>query len=214
MRSETKLLIGVLIASLLLILGAVLFLGKGSSPVASSNTVFSIDYSKGQKIGSDSAKVKLAEFSDLQCPACKAVEPYVAQIRNKYKENLQLIYFHFPLMQHPHSRKAANFAQYAASQNKFWEIHDKLFETQENWSTLSNPSDYFADLGSQIGLDKDKIKEVIQKNTYDQEINDDLAEGNKVGISATPTFYLNGKKLDLQSFAGLDIAVSKELQQN
>ena len=211
MRSETKLLGGVLIVSVLLIIGAVLLLGKGSSPVSSPSTVINIDYSKGQKIGSDSAKVKLAEFSDLQCPACKSAEPYVQQIRNKYQENFQFIYFHFPLMQHPHARKAANFAEYAATQNKFWEIHDKLFETQDSWSPLSDPTDYFAELGSQIGLDKDKIKEAISKSSYEQKINDGLTEGNIARVDATPTFYINGKKLKLQSFNDLDVAVAQEL---
>lgn len=196
---------------LVLIVGAVFFLGKNGNSANSADTTVNIDYSKGQKIGSDSAKVKLAEFSDLQCPACKATEPYVLQVRNKYKDNLQFIYFHYPLMQHPHARKAANFAEYAASQNKFWEIHDKLFETQDSWSPLSDPTDYFAELGSQYGLDKAQIKEAISKEVYNQKINEALVEGNIAGVDATPTFYINSKKLKLQSFADLDTAIAKEL---
>lgn len=212
MRTETKLLGGILIASLVLIIGAVLFLGKGSNPTTTSNTTVNIDYSKGQKIGKEGAKVKLVEFSDLQCPACKAAESAVKGVIEKNKNNnFQFIYRHFPLTQHIHSKKAANFAEYAATQGKFWEIHDKLFETQEAWSTLSDPSDFFADLGSQIGLDKDKIKEAISKNTFDQKINDDLTDGNVAGVDATPTFYLNGKKLKLQNFNELDNAISQEL---
>lgn len=216
MKTETKILVGVLIFCLVLVLGAVFILGRsGNNPVDVAQTAVNIDYAKGEKIGSDSAKVKLVEFSDLQCPACKAAEPFVKQLVEKNKDNsFQFIYRHFPLTQHIHSKKAANFAEYAATQGKFWEVHDKLFATQEEWSSLSDPSDYFADLGSQFGLDKNKIKEAISKSIYDQKINDDLAEGNRVGVDATPTFYLNGKKLRLQSFTGIDIEVAKALQQN
>ncbi|MBI2086275.1 thioredoxin domain-containing protein [Candidatus Daviesbacteria bacterium] len=211
MKTETKILGAILLVSLIIVIGGVFLLGKNNAPV--EKTAFSnIDYSKGQKIGSSSAKVKLAEFSDLQCPACKSVEPFVKEVRGKYQQNLQFIYFHFPLMQHAHSKKAANFAEYAATENKFWEIHDKLFETQENWSSLDDPTDYFAQIGSQFGLDKGKIKEVVSKNSYDQKINDHVVEGEKAGVDATPTFYLNGKKLSLQSFNNLDKEISEELK--
>lgn len=215
MKSETKLLLGVLISCLVLVLGAVFLLGKGGSNNIDSIQALSIDYSKGEKIGSDSAKVRLVEFSDLQCPACKSAEPFVKQTVEKNKNNsFQFIYRHFPLTQHVHSRKAANFAEYANSQNKFWEIHDKLFATQDEWASLPDPTEYFANLGSGFGLDKDKIKEAISKSLFDQKINDDQSEGTRLGVDATPTFYLNGKKLRLQSFTELDSAVSKELQQN
>lgn len=214
MKTETKLLTGVLIFCLVLVLGAVFILGRGGNTPSLDNTqVLNIDYSKGEKIGSDSAKVKLTEFSDLQCPACKAAEPIVKQIVEKNKDNsFQFIYRHFPLTQHIHSRKAANFAEYAQTQGKFWEIHDKLFETQDSWSSLPDPLDYFADLGSQFGLDKDKIKEAVSRGEFDQKINDDLAEGNRVGVDATPTFYMNGKKLSLQSFSDIDLAIANELK--
>lgn len=215
MSNETKILTAVLFSCLVLVLGAVFFLGKSNKPKEPiSNQVLSIDYSKGQKIGSDSAKVKLVEFSDLQCPACKSAEPFVKQVIEKHKDNFQFIYRHFPLTQHVHSKKAGEFAEYAGSQNKFWQIHDKLFETQEEWSTLSDPADYFANLGAQFELDKDKIKEAISKNIYDQKINDDQADGNILGVNSTPTFYLNGKKLNLNSYVELDSLVSKELQTN
>lgn len=213
MTTETKILGGILIASLVLIVGAVFFLGRNTNSVNTTESVVEIDYSKGEKIGSDSAKVKLVEFSDLQCPACKAAEPFVKQVIEKNKNNsFQFIYRHFPLTQHIHSKKVANFAEYAASQNKFWEVHDKLFETQDSWSSMSDPTDYFADLGSQFGLNKDKIKEAINNSTYNQKINDDLAEGNSIGVNATPTFYLNGKKLKLQSFIDLDKVITEGLQ--
>lgn len=210
MKTETKILISIFIFSLVLILGAVFLLGKNSGN-AVSNSVVNIDYSKGQKIGSDSAKVKMVEYSDLQCPACKAVEPFVKQVREKYKDNLQFVYKHFPLMQHPHARKAANFAEYAGQENKFWEIHDKLFETQDDWSKLSDPTEYFVKLGAQFGLDENKIKEVVSKLPFNKIIDENLAEGQRIGVDATPTLYINNKKLILKSFADIDAKIAQEL---
>lgn len=212
MNTETKVLGGVLIASIALIIGAILLLGKTSSSTDTSAQGVNIDYSKGQKIGSDSAKVKLAEFSDLQCPACKAAEPFLENLREKYKDKIQFIYFHFPLMQHIHARKAANFAEYAATQGKFWQIHDKLFETQDSWSALPDPTEYFADLGAQFGLDKDQIRLAVKNSTFEQKINESFAEGTKAAVNATPSFYLNSRKLNLQNFTDLDKLISEELQ--
>ena len=216
MNTETKVLAGVLLISTILVIGAVFLFGESdqTNKTSTDQQVLNIDYSKGQKIGSDSAKVKLVEFSDLQCPACKAVEPYIKQVREKYKNDFQFIYRHFPLMQHIHSKKAANFAEYAAIEGKFWEIHDKLFETQEEWSKLSNPTDYFANLGSQFGLDKDKIKEAVSKGLYDNKINEDTKEANSLKVDATPTLYLNGKKLNMQNFSDIETAVSEELKKS
>ncbi|MBI2596745.1 thioredoxin domain-containing protein [Candidatus Daviesbacteria bacterium] len=214
MKTETKILIAVLLISTILVIGAILLLGKSDQTKKNVNEepTLNIDYSRGEKIGSDSAKVKLVEFSDLQCPACKIAEPAIKQVIDKNQGKLQFIYRHFPLMQHIHSRKAANFAEYAASQGKFWEIHDKLFETQEEWDKLADPTDYFVSLGSQFGLDKAKAQEAISKKLYEDKINADVAEANRLGVDATPTFYLNGRKLQLQSFTDLESIVSQELQ--
>lgn len=211
MKTETKVLISIFIFSLVLILGAVFVLSK-STKTLDSNSFVNIDYSKGQKIGSDSAKVKFVEYSDLQCPACKMAEPYVKDIREKYKNDVQFIYKHFPLMQHVHAKEAARFAEFAATKGKFWEIHGKLFETQESWSTLPDIKDFFANLGAEFGLDKDLVKEAVSKDTYDQIINDSYAEGIKIGANSTPTFYVNNKKVVIKTYEDLDKAIQEGLQ--
>src|SRR3989344_6569858 len=132
MKTETKVLSGFLIAIAALLLGGVFFLSKNNpnAQVTSDGTVYQIDYSKGYKIGSDSAKVKVVEFSDFECPACKAAEPAIKNVISSNGDNVQFIYRHFPLPQHLNGKIAAAFAEAAGEQGKFWEAHDKLFETQ------------------------------------------------------------------------------------
>lgn len=211
-KTETKILIGVLIGSLALLFGAVMILSQPKS--ATNSSTLEIDYSKGQKIGSDSARVKLVEFSDFQCPACLAYEPTVKSLLEDQKASpdFQFIYRHFPLTQHAHARQAANLAEYAASKGKFWQMHDKLFETQEKWSALPDVSDFFVDLGKQLDLPEAEVKDVLQKSLFNAKINEDLDEGQKLGLQATPTFYLNGRALDLSSAADLKVKVDEELK--
>lgn len=214
MSAETKILGGILIGSFALMIGLVLIFSNKSNDLQQNgeNQVYAIDYSKGQKIGSDSAKVKLVEFSDFQCPACKGYEPHVKDLRETYKDDLQLIYKHFPLPQHKNAEAAANFSEYAATQGKFWEVHDALFETQQEWESLNDPKDFFVGIGKSLGLNEQQIIEAIEKKLFKGKINEDVAEGRSIQVNATPTFYLNGQKLKMQNFMDLKNAVEQELK--
>lgn len=189
--SERKVLLGVLFLSALLIIGSVFFLSRETS--GNKND---INYSSGQKTGKDDAKYTLVEFSDFQCPACKAYEPAIQKIRSN--PNVRYYYRHFPLAQHQNAKKAALAAEEASSQNKFWEFHDKLFETQEDWGELEDPFEYFAKLGDSLGLDGEKIK-ASQNNDYLAKVDKDIQEGLKLGVRGTPTFYLNGVLMNFRT---------------
>lgn len=215
MTKETKWLGTILIATLILLFGGIFLLSRGSSSKAVAGvTVSQIDYSKGQKIGSDSAKVRVVEFSDLQCPACLAAEPSVKKLLATYPDQMQLIYRHFPLSQHAYSRKVVNLAEAAGEQGKFWEMHDKLFETQSQWSALAendvNP--FFLGLAKELGLDENKVKQELEANAFQSKIDSDLTEGQNLGVNSTPTFFVNGRKLNLKSFDDLETAVANELK--
>lgn len=215
MKTETKILGIILLLTLILLFGGVLFLSKSSNNNPKSiigTTVYDIDYSLGQKIGTDSAKVKIAEFSDFECPACAAAVPYVNKLKNDYAGQIQLIYLHFPLTQHTHSRQAATVAEAAAEQGKFWEMHDKLFETQAQWTKLTDANPFFLDLARQLGLDEAKIKNALEKDAYQGKIETSIAEGIRVKVNATPSFYLNGRKLNLRSFSDLNTIVAEEFK--
>lgn len=210
MSTETKILGIILIVTLALVFGAVFLLSPKDATEA--GRILQIDYSKGQKIGSDSAKVKLVEFSDFQCPACQAVEPFIEKLHLDYPDQVQIIYRHFPLSQHTHSQQAAILAESSGEQGKFWEMHDRLFGTQQQWSGLPDATPFFQNLVKELGLDENKIKQSEEDNNIKVRIDEDIAEGNRLGVSSTPTFFLNGRKLNLQNFADLNMLVSNELK--
>ena len=212
MKTETKILLGILIFSGLLLTGAVIFFSKGQvQNKLSEEAIHQIDYSTGQKIGTDSAKIKLVEFADFHCPACKALEPIIQQILKDYKNDIQLTYKYFPLPIHLNAKAAANFAILAAYEGKFWQIHDKLFETQDEWANLPNPKDYFLKMGASFNLDQIRLKQALDNNTYYPLMDQTTREGNNLGVDATPTIFLNGKKQPIQSFTDLKSAIEKEL---
>lgn len=212
MKTETKILGGILIGTAILLIGGVVLLSKLSTNNPQSTTVVQIDYNKGQKIGSDSARVKLVEFSDFQCPACGAVEPYLKRFRNDYPADVQIIYRHFPLAQHQYARTAATLSEAAGEEEKFWEMHDRIFETQEQWSNLPAATDFFLTLAKELGLEENKVKETLEKDSFKSKIDTDFSEGQRLGVNSTPTFFLNGKKLNLKSFDDLNSAVQEELK--
>ena len=200
----------------ILLFGGVFLLSRSQSSSAGvkGTAVLQIDYGKGQKIGSDSAKVKLVEFSDFQCPACQAAEPAIKQVLLKNPDNLQFIYRHFPLPQHTHAKQAATLAEAAGEEGKFWEMHDKLFETQTEWSGMDdkNAAAFFLELTKQLGLDENKIKQAALESSLKSKIDEDSAEGRLLGVNSTPTFFVNGRKLNLKTFDDLNTAVAEELK--
>ncbi|MBI2338105.1 thioredoxin domain-containing protein [Candidatus Daviesbacteria bacterium] len=215
MKTETKILGAILVLTAVILFGGIFFLSKFSANSSSvEEKIVQIDYSKGQKIGSDSAKVKLVEFSDFQCPACAQAEPFVKQLKSVYPDQVQLIYRHFPLPQHPFGKQAANWAEAAGAQGKFWEMHSKLFETQAEWSNLpdNEVDEFFLGLVKQLELDENKIKQDVEGNTFKSRIDDDVAEGQRLGVDSTPTFYINGRKVILQTFNDLNTVVAEELK--
>lgn len=206
MNTETKILSSILIFSAILLIGAVALLSSGGNKPGTESAdqvQYDMDYSTGEKIGTDSAKIKLVEYSDFQCPACKSFEPTLKQILADNKDNIQFVYKYFPLPIHLNAKPASNFAIYAATESKFWETHDKLFETQEEWAQLKDPKDYFLKMGKELGLDETKLKDALDNNTFYHVMNKTLDEGQNYGVNSTPTLFLNGKKLSFQTFEEL-----------
>ncbi len=156
--------------------------------------------------GQATASATLVEFSDFQCPACGAFYPIIKQLELKYKNELKIAYKHFPLPQHTYAQKAAEAAEAAGEQGKFWEMHDALFENQEHL-TAEDLKKYAAELG----LDTEKFNQALDSGKFANKVKEDLTLGNKIGINATPTFYLNGKKLLIREGTDIEKAILQEL---
>jgi protein-disulfide isomerase len=145
--------------------------------------------------GEGKKDVSLVEYGDYQCPACGGYEPIVEQVFQKYSGDIKFQFRNLPLSQkHPNAFAAARAAEAASLQNKFWEMHDTLYRTQNNWSSSKNVSDFFNAYAKQLGLNTTKFKDDFVSSTVNDFVNADVAAFNKTGAeTATPSFFLNGK---------------------
>lgn len=184
-----------IIAVLVLIFGGIFFFTKSKSnaPGANNNTGTGSDHT----VGSSQKGVVLVEFGDFQCTVCAQYYPIVKQVKQKYGDQIEFQFRHFPLVQiHPNAMVAARAAEAAGKQDKFWEMHDLLFENQTVWSSSSNPSAIFEQYASQLGLNVDTFKQDMADANTLAIINADVAAAQSFGATGTPTFVLNGKKIE------------------
>ncbi len=162
---------------------------------------------------SSSAKVTLVEFGDYQCPACGEYHPLVKQLLTEFSGKVNFVFRNFPLSQHANSSISAQAAEAAGLQGKFWEMHDKLYEAQNDWSVSNDAKTIFVGYATTLGLDIDKFKTDIDSSVVKDKVQSDTRDGNLININATPTFYLNGVKLDNlpSSYSDLKNLVNAEL---
>ena len=151
--------------------------------------------------GNAEAAVTLAEYSDFQCPACASFTPVLKTIMDEYGDRLRFEYYHFPLISiHPSAELAARASEAAGVQGKFWEMHDLLFERQTSWSQNINPKSQFATFAQELDLDVDAFNRHLNAKTIREVVQDEMREGRTLKINSTPTFYLNGEKMEITTF--------------
>ena len=159
------------------------------------------------KKGASNPKVTLVEFSDFQCPACKAFYPVVNQVYEKYKNDLQLVYRNFPLPQHENAKLAAIAAQAAGTQGKFWEYADLLYNNQDNLKKKD-----LIKYAEETGMNVEKFKKDLDDGTYAAQVEDDIQTGLKIGINATPTFILNNVVMTIDTPNDFDTQIADALK--
>lgn len=159
--------------------------------------------------GKVDSKVNLTEYGDFECPACKAYFPLVDQIVEEYGDRVAFQFRHFPLTQiHANALIASRAAEAAGKQNKFFEFHDILYQQQDNWKTVSDPTSFFEGYATQLSLNIEQFKADLRSSEASDSINADRKVAQDLGSSSTPTFVLNGKRLetnpaDLEGFKKL-----------
>lgn len=140
----------------------------------------------------------LVEYSDLQCPACRDFYNFFKDMEKTATPNASLVFRHFPLYQiHPNAFSAAYAAEAAALQGKFWEMESALYDSQKDWSGLSNTKDYFIKLAEGLKMDVEKFKNDMDSEAVKQRVQADVSEAEKAGFNSTPTILLNGKKVNV-----------------
>ncbi len=161
--------------------------------------------------GSKDAKVVIVEFSDFQCPFCARAFPTVQQIKSTYGDRILFVYRDFPLSSiHPDAEKAAEAAQCAFEQDRFWDYHDLLFGKQDEWVGVGVPK--FMEYASDIGLDSEAFNGCLNSGKYAEEVAKDQRDGAEVGVTGTPAFIVNGQLISgAQPFAVFQNAIDAEL---
>jgi protein-disulfide isomerase len=142
--------------------------------------------------GPRSAAISLVEYGDFECPYCRAAEPIVAGLMEALGDQLSVTFRHFPMPAvHPHAQHAAEVAEAAAAQGKFWEMHDTLFANQHALDDASLLK-YAADLA----IDAERIRRELASHAYAGHVAGDRASGLASGVRGTPTFYIDGARYD------------------
>lgn len=148
--------------------------------------------------GKGGKKVTLVEYGDYQCPACGAYHPILKTLFDKYQSDIYFQFRNNPLETlHQNARAGARAAEAASIQGKFWEMHDALYENQKAWESASDPLVYYTEYAKQVGVaDLTKFATDYRSATVNNIINADLEAGKQYSITGTPTFILDGKKLE------------------
>jgi protein-disulfide isomerase len=171
-----------------------------------------IDVSDGgdPAIGPADAPVTIVEFSDFQCPYCKTFRDQTLNaLLEEYGDQVRFVFRDFPLNQiHPYAQKAAEAAECANEQGKYWEMHDLLFANSPNLGV-----DALKGFAEQLGLDTEQFNECLDSGRYADEVTADLQEGMSYGVSGTPTFFINGVRLvGAQPLANFQAIIDQELE--
>lgn len=212
LTSDAKFIIGILIATVLVIGGGVYITSKKTPSSAAITVPDSLREhlvrEDSASLGPSDAKVTVVEFGDFQCPACAALHPALKEVKKQYTDkSVRFVFRQFPLSQHQHAFGAAVASLAAKNQGKFWEYHDTLFEHQANLS-----SDDLRAYAQQLGLNMDQFMKDIENEETTKAVQRDVVDGNAVGVSSTPTVFINNTQYTGQySLQAISAAIDAEL---
>lgn len=161
-------------------------------------------------LGPKDAKVQLVEFLDPECEACRAMDPIVKGLLNQYEGKILFVVRYMPF--HQNSTLAAAALEEAKEQGKYWQALSNLFYNQPQWGDHANPrpeliTKFLSDIG--VKFSTTKPEELIAKHEW--KVQQDFADGKKLGVNGTPTFFINGRKLQELGYEPLKAAIDKEL---
>ena len=142
--------------------------------------------------GPNTSPVTLVEYGDYECPYCGQAYPIIKNIQERLRGKLRFVFRNFPVTQvHPHAQHAAEAAESAGSQNKFWEMHDYLYEHQQELD-----DNHLRQYASALRMDVARFDDEMAKHVHASRIREDFMSGIRSGVNGTPTFYINGIRYD------------------
>ena len=183
-----------------------------SQPVATNNAPPGADPPHAK--GPASAPVTLEEFGDFQCPPCGMLHPILQTMEHEFGSRIRVIFREYPLVPaHPHALSAARSAEAAGMQGKFWEMHALLFENQKAWKDAFDVRPIFEGYATRIGFNLDKYRQDVNSEAVAQRIFLDGKRAHALGVSATPTVFMNGREVPFESLAPekLRVVINNEL---
>ncbi len=187
-----------------------------TSPPMEGNEVDPEILANAPSEGSADAPVLLVEFSDYQCPFCKRfVDETLPELRKTYIETgkVRLLFVDYPLPIHPQAPAAAQAAHCAGDQDAYWKMHDKIFADAAKWTSSADAKPILATMAGEIGLDQDAFKSCLDADTHRTEIGNGLAEGQRLTVGGTPTFFVNGHRVvGAQPFSAFRDVIEAELK--
>ena len=195
---------------LLLIVGFITLRSPGGASDISSFMDLEISETDWVK-GNRDAQIILVEYADFQCPACARYSPIVKRLIDEYGDKIGVIFRHFPLKQiHSNATSVGIAAEAAGQQGKFWEMHDLLFERQDDWSDSNDINTVMEDYSRELGLDVDRFMQDLESDAAVDKVDSQYKSGLSLGVNSTPTFFLNGQKLDsVRSYDQFKEAIEK-----
>ena len=212
--------------------GSLLLLKKGGGTTANPNSTFATNTPAPVSSATNqppkettglarpnvkvSSPVVIEEYGDYQCPPCGQLYPELKAIENEYGDQVKIVFHHFPLMKmHKNALIAAHAAEAARNQNKFWEMHDRLYRNQKEWADLDDPKIVFEVYARQLNLNLDQFNNDLQSNVIDQRIIADIQRGTSLGVTGTPTVFLDSHLLryDATNADGLRRGINILLEQ-
>ena len=223
MRKEIKILalIGVLVV-VAAIVGSSYYRKSAQSQRSSSATTDSqLVRPDSATLGRTAAPVTVVEFFDPECETCRAFSPIIKQLLKEYEGKIRLVVRYMPL--HPNSRLAVAFIEAAGEQGKYWEMQEILFQRQPEWgerhgeatsAQQAAPSVLFERYASELGLDIEKLRDSVGQNRFKSKIERDIRDGQSLGVSRTPTFFVNGRQLMRFSAEDLKSLIDEELEKS
>ena len=176
-------------------IGGIFWYGT-TQPTVPTSALLSVaedDWIKGNK----EATVTFIEYLDFECEACGAYYPVIKRLSEEFKNEVRFVNRYFPLPGHKNSQTSARAVEAAGQQGKYWEMHDIVFENQSSWGEKSAPDPtIFEGYAQKLGLDIAKFRQAVDSQEVKDRIERDRSVGVKLNIQGTPTFFLNGKKID------------------